>query len=960
MNHIKKIYESHRNNRKTGIIFIAVLTFWTLFILIVPSLANPFYAIVYFLLITTIGFYFTLFLIILLYIWAAGHFFENKLHTYLLKNHHFRKICIIALGIIFLIQVSVIASSDGIFPELGAFSRNMGVGAFGGDYIQNNEWAKIDYGYWWTFGFIPYCFALILGAWYFVPLAMMFSMFLIIYGALSLYTGRYDVWNYWLKKENKINKNLSKNKNISEEINLEEIASEENAKEFRKKLNEAQERIVDDSNNYNAATSMVADQIRETIKAKENLEDKQVIFNETERLENLKQEIIKKRQQEKQFRKNKTITEFQKFALLRDLGEISPTLPSKKTIINKNQEQKIIDNYELKSSTPISFVETNIEEFSKAVNDDFNHELFEIFKKTGYEEEVEIPLIENYAGDIFNEADKTLKSTLNMNSKEELTLHKEITAETIIDPKKSELMTFPIESSDEILEIVKEAKETVKNDFEKKISDKIISENLMNSNNILNFEWCKKYKKPQLFLLKDSLQTDNDKKLLREETIVRSGQLDEMFSNFKIEANVSNYIIGSTITTFEIVLQSTVKLSKIVSLEDNIKLTLGVKKIRIIAPIPGKTLVGIEIPNRTKHIVSFKEIFVKSQIKKGELIIALGENVSRKPLIFDLLKTPHLLIAGSPKSNKNSIINLILISLLMHYRPDEFKLMIINTSIFNFNGYREIPHLIAPIVTNVSDAFLALKSIIVEIDKRYALMTKNNTRNILELNEILISIEEPTLPYLIVIIDELANLMHSSSVFVEEVITQIISKANIVGVHLVVATEKPLSNIITKKIKSNFSSKIALQVETIIDSKIIFDQPGAEKLLENGDMLFALSNQDFFRGQGAYLSFEEINDITNFVKKQCKPFYQIDIKQQIGQKVLYSQINNNLDKEIYQDVYDYAILNKKISISIIQKRFKIGYNKAAELITALEQNGIIGAEDGTKTRKILIKGGRND
>ncbi len=962
----KKFYEDHRNNKKTGIIFLSILTFWTLSIIILPWLWNPFFAITYFLFITTIGFYFTFFLIFMLYVWASGHFFDNRLRDFLLKNHSFWKICIILLAVIFLIQVSIILAYDA-----NSFSNNMAAGAFGGGdgYIGNGLGSY--YNEWHTFGIIPYCLAGLSGTHAYLGIMMTVCILLVIYGAVALYTGRYDVWNYWLE-DKQINKNSKEiddkdpkvgeeDQEKAEETALEEIALEKNAKKFEEKLTEAQERIVDDSSNYNVATSMVVDQIRETIKSKDNLEEKQIVYNEKERLEKLKHEIISKRRQEKQFKKNRTITELQKFALLRDLGEISPTLPStSKKTIDAEQEKKITNNYELKPDAPISFVETNIDKFSKAVNDDFNHELFEIFKKTANDEDVEIPLIETYADDIFKEADQTLKSSLNMDAKDELSLHKEVTAETIIDPSKHELMTYPIESSEEILEVVNEAKETVKKDFEQKINNKIISENLMNSNKIVNLNWCKKYSKPQLFLLKNFVKPIDEEDALKEETIIRSGQLDEMFAHFKIDANVANYIIGPMITTFEIAVQPTVRLTRIVSLEDNIKLTLGVKKIRIQAPIPGKTLVGIEIPNRTRSIISYKDIFEKSEFKNGEAMVALGKTSFGQPLIFDLFKTPNLLIVGAPNSNKNKIINLIIISLLMHYEPTELKFLLIDSKKSNFNIYREIPHLIAPIITSVQDAHLALKAVITEINNRYDLMTENQTRDISELNKKLSSEEKPVIPYLIVIIDELAELMQSASAFTEEAIAQIVSKARTVGVDLIIGTEKTLSNIITKKIKINIASKIVLALATNVDSKIAFDHVGAEKLLENGDMLLSLYGQFAFRGQAADISFEEINDIVNYVKKECKPFYQIDIKQQIGKKVLYSEINNRSVKGIYQDVYNYTILNKKISIPMIQKRFKIDYNEASKLIDALEWNGVIDVDDGTKIRNVLINSKKND
>lgn len=442
--------------------------------------------------------------------------------------------------------------------------------------------------------------------------------------------------------------------------------------------------------------------------------------------------------------------------------------------------------------------------------------------------------------------------------------------------------------------------------------------------------------------------------------------LINILNQFGVSATLSDIHIGPTVTKFEVKPELGVRVSKIANLQDDIKMALAAKEIRIEAPIPGKSAVGIEIPNEIKTSVQMMECMmsIPSSLNDKSLLFCLGKDLSGENIYGQMDKMPHLLIAGATGSGKSVCVNSIICSLLLRTRPDQVKLILIDPKKVEFTPYNDVPHLLAPVITDGDLANNALKVVVKMMDDRYELFGRLGVRNIQAYNSYLMEHPEESLkplPWIVVIIDELADLMLVAAKEVEASIQRITQLARAAGIHLIVATQRPSVDVITGVIKANIPSRIAFAVSSSVDSRTILDQTGAEKLLGNGDMLYLPNGQTTpIRVQGVFIKDEEVNRIAQCIKEQAKPHYDDTL---IGLQDLQMQ-GNQVDMEcsdpIYNDVKSFVIQSQKASTSLIQRRFSIGYSRAARLMDVLEENGIIGPARGSKPREILVKNSLED
>ncbi|PED06609.1 cell division protein FtsK [Bacillus pseudomycoides] len=430
--------------------------------------------------------------------------------------------------------------------------------------------------------------------------------------------------------------------------------------------------------------------------------------------------------------------------------------------------------------------------------------------------------------------------------------------------------------------------------------------------------------------------------------------LDTTFNNFHVGAHVINVSQGPAVTRFEVQPDPGVKVNKITNLSDDIKLSLAAKDVRIEAPIPGKSAIGIEVPNKESKPVFLREILRSPVFTKSEspLTVALGLDISGAPIVTDIRKMPHGLIAGATGSGKSVCINAILTSILYKAKPHEVKLMLIDPKMVELAPYNSIPHLVAPVITDVKAATAALKWAVEEMEHRYELFAHAGARDLARYNTIVSSREIPgeTLPYIVIVIDELADLMMVAPGDVEEAICRIAQKARACGIHLLVATQRPSVDVITGLIKSNIPTRIAFTVSSQVDSRTIIDIGGAEKLLGRGDMLFLGNGTSKpVRVQGVYVSDDEIEKTVEHVKKQMKPNYLF--KQE---DLLAKTEQHETEDELFFDACQFVVEQGGASTSSVQRKFRIGYNRAARLIEEMEAQGIISEARGTKPRDVLI------
>ena len=432
--------------------------------------------------------------------------------------------------------------------------------------------------------------------------------------------------------------------------------------------------------------------------------------------------------------------------------------------------------------------------------------------------------------------------------------------------------------------------------------------------------------------------------------------LEKTFQSFGVKARVTKVHVGPAVTKYEIYPEAGVKVSRIVSLHDDLALALAAQDIRIEAPIPGKSAVGIEVPNNEIAMVSLREVLDVTAKQTSKLLFALGRDISGDAVVGELNKMPHLLIAGATGSGKSVCINGIITTILMRAKPHEVKMMMIDPKKVELNVYNGIPHLLAPVVTDPKKAAQALKKVVAEMERRYELFSETGTRNIEGYNEYIKrnkdSEEEAVanLPYIIVLVDELADLMMVASKDVEDSITRLAQMARAAGIHLIIATQRPSVDVITGVIKANIPSRIAFSVSSQIDSRTILDMGGAEKLLGRGDMLYIpVGKSKPIRVQGAFLSDDEVERVVNHCIEQQTVSYQEDM---IPDEV--SDTVEEVDDELYDDAVQLIVEMQTASVSMLQRRFRIGYTRAARLIDAMEDRGIVGPYEGSKPRTVLI------
>ncbi|MGX9289817.1 DNA translocase FtsK [Bacillus sp. A015] len=467
----------------------------------------------------------------------------------------------------------------------------------------------------------------------------------------------------------------------------------------------------------------------------------------------------------------------------------------------------------------------------------------------------------------------------------------------------------------------------------------------------------KDYELPSLDILAEPQHSgqQTDKKNIYE----NARKLEKTFQSFGVKAKVTQVHLGPAVTKYEVYPDVGVKVSKIVNLSDDLALALAAKDIRIEAPIPGKSAIGIEVPNAEIAMVSLKEVLESKQNDRpnAKLLIGLGRNISGEAVLAEMNKMPHLLVAGSTGSGKSVCINGIITSILMRAKPHEVKMMMIDPKMVELNVYNGIPHLLAPVVTDPKKASQALKKVVSEMERRYELFSHTGTRNIEGYNDYIKRMnqseeaKQPELPYIVVIVDELADLMMVASSDVEDSITRLSQMARAAGIHLIIATQRPSVDVITGVIKANIPSRIAFSVSSQTDSRTILDMGGAEKLLGRGDMLFLpVGANKPVRVQGAFLSDEEVEHVVDHVITQQKAQYQ---EEMIPSEETQEQLAA-VDDNLYDEAVELIIGMQTASVSMLQRRFRIGYTRAARLIDAMEERGVVGPYEGSKPREVLL------
>ena len=465
-------------------------------------------------------------------------------------------------------------------------------------------------------------------------------------------------------------------------------------------------------------------------------------------------------------------------------------------------------------------------------------------------------------------------------------------------------------------------------------------------------ELAELYQLPALNLLQKTIRLKDP--VGRRELVSQADVLEETLASFGIEAKVINVHRGPTITRFEIQPAAGVKVSRIVNLADDIALSLAATGVRIEAPIPGKSAVGLEVANKAKATVYLREVLETEEFlgNQSKLAVALGKDIAGEPVIADMMEIPHLLIAGATGSGKSVCLNAIITSLLYKAKPNELKFLLIDPKVVELNIYNGLPHLLCPVVTDPRMAAQGLKNIVKEMEQRYQLFAAQGARDIVRYNELAIQKQEKPLPYVIVIIDELADLMMTSASEVEDTICRIAQKSRAAGIHLIVATQRPSVDVITGVIKANITTRIAFAVSSQADSRTILDMGGAEKLLGRGDMLYLpVGAAKPRRLQSTYIADEEVEKVVAHVLGQAMPVLRTDFLEategdEDGQPLEMDELLPEASRMIVE--------SGQASISMLQRRLRIGYTRAARLIDDMEQLGIVGGFEGSKARKIQV------
>ncbi len=473
----------------------------------------------------------------------------------------------------------------------------------------------------------------------------------------------------------------------------------------------------------------------------------------------------------------------------------------------------------------------------------------------------------------------------------------------------------------------------------------------------------KDYSFPPITLLKKN--TKNNSKENQELVKNTIPVLQEVFKDFGIDAKVVAVNIGPAVTQYEMEVKAGTKLSKVISLDRELALALAAKSVHIQAPIPGKKTIGIETPNKVNTMVSVRELLeaIPKSLSDSKLLVTLGKDILGKPVFCEINKTPHLLVAGATGSGKSVCINSMLVSILMRTKPDEVKLVLVDPKKVELSIYNGVPHLLTPVVTDPRKANIVLKKIVAEMDRRYDLFEQSGTKNIAGYNTYIDKKNKTKdeygqikkMPYIVVIIDELADLMLVAAKEVEDSIMRITQMARAAGIHLIVATQRPSTDVITGVVKANIPSRISFSVSSSIDSRTILDMTGAEKLLGKGDMLFLPQGENIpLRVQGTFISDDEIKSVVDYTIAQQKVHY--DVSMENNEVGTTNGVEMDATEEpLYNDIVEFVVTQGKASASLLQRRFKIGYNRAARAIDILEERGIVGPSNGSKPREVLFK-----
>ena len=442
----------------------------------------------------------------------------------------------------------------------------------------------------------------------------------------------------------------------------------------------------------------------------------------------------------------------------------------------------------------------------------------------------------------------------------------------------------------------------------------------------------------------------------KEKALDKAKRIEEKLENFGINGQITEIKPGPVITLYEYRPEAGTKINKISSLSDDLAMALKATRIRIIAPIPGKDVIGIEVPNDLRETVYLKELLSKDQFKKSPspINLSLGKDISGIPLFTDLKTAPHLMIAGTTGSGKSVFLHSIITSMLYKATPKQLRFIMIDPKMLELSGYEDIPHLLHPVVTNPKKASAALKWAVKEMETRYKLLSDIGVRDIDSYNK-KIDTETESLPFIVIIIDELADLMFVAPNEIKESITRLSQMARAAGIHLIVASQRPSADVVAGLIKANFPARISFAVSSKIDSRIILDASGAEELLGKGDMLLLQPPNNLIRIQGSIISDKERNNISSYLKEQAPPDYNSDItKAYDEEEEAQSSINYEKDA-LYDEALDIVKQTKLASISMIQRRLKIGYNRAANIIEMMEREGIIGEQESAgKPRKVFL------
>lgn len=480
----------------------------------------------------------------------------------------------------------------------------------------------------------------------------------------------------------------------------------------------------------------------------------------------------------------------------------------------------------------------------------------------------------------------------------------------------------------------------------------------------------KKWEYPPVSLLSKPQKSDNKE---NKSQINQNGPIIvQVLRDFGIEAKVVNANVGPSVTQYELEIKAGTRVNKILSLNRELALNLAAKDVRIQAPIPGKHTIGIETPNKKISMVAVREILesANSEDPKHEkkLLVVLGKNIMNEPMCMEINKTPHLLVAGSTGSGKSVCINSFLATILMRAKPDEVKLVLVDPKKVELSIYNGVPHLLTPVITDPKKANIALKKIVAEMEDRYEKFEKYGNKNITTFNERIkkenankpLNEQEKLMPYIVVIIDELADLMLVAAKEVEDSIMRITQMARAAGIHLIVATQRPSVNVITGVVKANIPSRISFAVSSGIDSRTILDATGAEKLLGKGDMLYLPQGENTpVRIQGTFISEDETKAIVDYVCKQQKAHYDETLTMDEEEMRADSEIPQSKDQRdateepLYDEIVNFVIEQGKASTSLLQRRFRLGYNRAARCIDLLEERGIVGPPNGSKPREVL-------